>query len=255
MCDLLRPFVPYFRHGATALRCSGECVKRALASPAAPTQNAAMRLWGLTGGIASGKSSVRAYFSALGAACIDADALYHTLLLPAAAGQPSVLSQQIADALGADLLRPDGSLDRPALARRAFKDPALRQQLEAITHPAVRQSAATALAELSAVGHQEVIYDVPLLFETGLDRQLSGTLVVWVPGDIQRQRLRQRDGLDPEAVELRIAAQHSLDDKKQRATFVIDNSGTPEQTQGHTAEVWEKMRQSALPSLPKNRAK
>jgi dephospho-CoA kinase len=181
-----------------------------------------VRLVGLTGGIATGKTTFAEALRARGVPVVDADALARAAV---AAGTPALA--EIARAFGPAVLAADGSLDRKAMAALVFADPAARRRLEAITHPAVRRAMAEETARLAARGHPLAFYDTPLLYEVGLDRQLDSVVVVWAPPDAQRARLAARDGLAPADAEARLAAQLPVDEKAARADFVVENVGAP----------------------------
>jgi len=179
-----------------------------------------VRLLGLTGGIASGKSTFAARLAERGVPVVDADALARQVVEP---GAPALA--EIADAFGPSVLMPDGSLDRRRLGALVFADPASRRRLEAITHPAIRVAMSAELGRLSASGQSLAFYDVPLLFEVGLQDQLDAVVVVWAPRPVQLERLARRDHLAPAEAEARLAAQLSLDEKAARADFVVANDG------------------------------
>jgi dephospho-CoA kinase len=181
-----------------------------------------VRVVGLTGGIASGKSSFAEALRACGVPVVDADALARAAVAP---GSPALAD--IAREFGPDVLAPDGSLDRKRMASLVFSDPTARRRLEAITHPAVRAAMARETARLGAAGHDLAFYDVPLLFEVGLDRVLDSVVVVWSPRDVQRARVMARDGLRPDEADARLAAQLPIDEKAARADFVVENTGAP----------------------------
>lgn len=197
---------------------------------------ALMKLVGLTGGIASGKSTVSRMFSARGAAIVDADAVYHELVR-AQDGKPSALARQI-EARFPGVLHDNGELDRAALGARVFAAAAERQALGEITHPRVAGAVAEKMAELAARGVTLVLYDVPLLFERRLEEGMHATIVVWVPREVQLARLCARDRLTLEAAEARLKAQLPLDAKRRRATYVIDNSGSQADTETQVETVW-----------------
>ena len=182
-----------------------------------------MRVVGLTGGIASGKSTFAALLRARGAPVIDADALSRTVVEP---GAPALAA--IAREFGPEVLLADGALDRKRLGARVFADEAQRRRLEAITHPAIRAAMASETARLAAEGHALAFYDAPLLYEVGLEGALDAVVVVWAPRGRQRERLAQRDGLTPEEAESRLAAQLPIDEKAARADFVVENAGPRE---------------------------
>jgi dephospho-CoA kinase len=181
-----------------------------------------VRVVGLTGGIASGKSTFAAALRARGVPVVDADALARAAVAP---GTPALA--EIARTFGPDVIGPDGALDRRRMGALVFSDAASRARLEAITHPAVRVAMAEETRRLADAGHDLAFYDTPLLYEVGLDRALDSVVVVWAPPAIQRARLVARDGLSPDAADARIAAQQPIDDKASRADFVVENVGDP----------------------------
>ncbi|HSN89714.1 MAG TPA: dephospho-CoA kinase [Anaeromyxobacteraceae bacterium] len=182
-----------------------------------------MRLVGLTGGIATGKSTFAALLRARGVPVVDADALARAAVAP---GTP-VLAE-IARTFGPEVIAADGTLDRRRTAALVFADPETRRRLEAITHPAVRRLLQEEAARLAAEGHPLAFYDVPLLFEVGLERELDSVVVVHSPRSLQRERLARRDGLGPAEAEARLAAQMDVEEKAARADFVVENAGPPE---------------------------
>lgn len=194
-----------------------------------------MHVFGLTGGIASGKSTVSRMLRELGARVLDADVLAREVVEP---GTPGL--QRIRERFPG-VVGPDGRLDRVRLGAHIFADPAERAALNAIVHPEVRALFLQKLLALEAEGITHAIYDVPLLIETGLHTAMEGVAVVWVPRDVQKARLMARDGLDAGQAEARLQAQLSLDDKRAHATWVIDNSGAPESTRPQVEAVWRAM--------------
>lgn len=184
-----------------------------------------LAIWGLTGGIASGKSTVAARVRAHGLPVVGADETYHALIAPVDGGA-SPLVGDIAHAFGPEVVATGGVLDRRALGARVFADAEARRRLEAICHPAIARAAHASFAAHAERGHKVGVYDVPLLFERGLEARLAGVTVVWVPPDVQIARLRARDALGDEAIVQRLAAQLPLDSKRARADVVIDNSGS-----------------------------
>jgi dephospho-CoA kinase len=179
-----------------------------------------VRLIGLTGGIATGKTTFAGALRARGVPVVDADALARAAVAP---GTPAL--EEIARAFGPGVLAPGGGLDRKRLGSVVFADPAARRRLEAITHPAVRRAMAEETARLSAAGHALAFYDTPLLYEVGLDAVVDAVVVVWAPPDVQRARLAARDGLAPAEADARLAAQLPIDEKAARADFVVENVG------------------------------
>jgi dephospho-CoA kinase len=184
-----------------------------------------MLIVGLTGGIASGKSTVSRILRELGAPVVDADAVVREVQAP---GSPVLTA--IARTFGPAVLRPDGSLDRAALGRIVFADAQSRRQLEAIVHPEVRRRMWEAVAHYRQEGRPVVVLDVPLLFESGWHQWVDRVWLVYVDRETQLRRLMARDGLGPEEAAQRIAAQMSLEEKRALAHLIIDNRGTEAET-------------------------
>ena len=182
-----------------------------------------MRVVGLTGGIATGKSTFAEALRARGAPVVDADALARAAVAP---GAPALA--EIARTFGPAVLAPDGGLDRKRMAALVFGDAEARRRLEAITHPAVRAAMAAETARLAAAGPDLAFYDTPLLFEVGLDRTLDAVVVVWAPAAVQRTPLALRDGLGPAEADPRLAAQLPIDAKAAPAGLVGDANRDPE---------------------------
>jgi dephospho-CoA kinase len=188
-------------------------------------------LVGLTGGIATGKSTVSQILRSLGCVVVDADQLAREVTAP---GEPALAT--VAREFG-DVLAPDGSLDRKKLAAIVFADPAQRRRLEAILHPAIRQRFLARLAALEAEGFDGiVIWDAPVMIESGGHTQMDRLVVVITAIATQRARLLARDG-DAADGERRIANQMPLADKAALAHYVIDNSGDRAATEARTREV------------------
>ncbi|MEO0811367.1 MAG: dephospho-CoA kinase [Myxococcota bacterium] len=198
-----------------------------------------MPLWGLTGGIASGKSTVHKMLAKRGAQLIDADAVYHRLIQPTD-GAASPLARRIEERFSG-VLNPDGTLNRQALGERVFRDENERRILEQLTHPAVAEAVGAAVQAMQAEGVEHVFYDVPLLYERGLESGMAGVVVVWVPPHIQLERLIQRDGLSAKDAQRRIGSQMPLDEKRERADWVIDNSGSLEDTDAQVEALWTRL--------------
>ena len=178
-----------------------------------------MTLVGLTGGIATGKTTFAAALRALGLPVVDADLLARRVV---ARGTPALAA--LAESFGPTVIGPDGALDRKAMAALVFADPAARRRLEAITHPAIRRAMEAETARLGAAGHDLVFYDSPLLYEAGLESAVSLVVVVYAPRQAQLRRLQARDGLSSGEAEARLAAQLPIDGKAARADVVVDNS-------------------------------
>ena len=192
---------------------------------------------GLTGGIASGKSTVSGFFKDAGAVIIDADLVARQVVAP---GLPAW--QAIRSVFGERVVRPDGALDRPLLGDLVFKDAQLREQLEEIVHPHVRNVMDQEVSRL-AKRHPKslIIKDIPLLFESGMTDGLSDIIVVYVPPEVQLKRLMKRDGIGPDAARRRIDAQMSIEEKRRLATLVIDNSGDVSQTESQVMRIYNKL--------------
>lgn len=192
-----------------------------------------LRLVGLTGGIASGKSTVSGMFRSLGAPIIDADQVAREVVAP---GEPA-LAEIAARFPG--VVDGSGNLDRAALGARVFADAGERQALNAILHPRIQQRVLEKTWALADAGVRLAIYDVPLLVENRLQDSLSGVILVSVPPEVQRARLMARNGYSPEEAQARIDAQLPLEEKKKVATWIIDNAGTVEETRRQVEQVWK----------------
>jgi dephospho-CoA kinase len=181
-----------------------------------------LRLIGLTGGIGTGKSTVARILSARGIPVIDADELARAAVEP---GQPALNDLRAA---WPDTIAADGRLDRKALAAIVFADPQARQRLEGILHPRIVALAHQRAAALARAGHAVAFYEASLLVETGRHGDLDGLVVVDAPEDVRIARVVVRDGLTPEQVRARIAAQAPMSEKRRLADFVVENGGDVE---------------------------
>ena len=176
----------------------------------------------LTGGIATGKSYVRRRLEAAGVPTIDSDVLAREAVH---AGSPGLAA--LVQRFGSEMLMPDGTLDRRAMARLVFDDETARRDLEAIVHPVVRSATDAWYERLAAQGEATLaVADVPLLYETGRDRDFDTVIVTTCPASVQVARLMARDGLTDAEARARIAAQWPLPEKARRAHYVIDTSGS-----------------------------
>jgi dephospho-CoA kinase len=191
---------------------------------------------GVTGGIASGKTTVAQAFQGLGAVVVSADLLAREIVHP---GGKTL--QQIADQFGRQVLHEDGTLNRQLMADMIFNDDQARRVLNGITHPAIAALARTRLREAEQGGAPLVIYDAPLLYEVGADRQVDKVLVVKVDAEVQLARLMARDGIDRQQALARVAAQMPQGEKIARADFVVDNSGTARETQSQVKSLMERL--------------
>jgi dephospho-CoA kinase len=192
----------------------------------------ALRVFGLTGGIGSGKSTVGKRFAERGLPVLDADQLARDAVAPGTPGLAGIVER-----FGPEMLLPNGTLDRKAVAARVFDDAEARRDLNAITHPRVAALFAAKTGALDAAGAPLACYEVPLLFEVGLERALSPVVVVGVPENLQVERAMRRDGSTENEAKARIAAQLSLEEKVRRADYVIDNTGSLEATRARADEV------------------
>lgn len=195
-----------------------------------------MLLVGLTGGIASGKSTVGRMLAQAGVPVVDADLLAREAVLPGSAALTAIVAR-----FGPGILLADGGLDRKRLGAIVFTDDAARRDLNAIVHPSVAALAMEKLGALRDAGHAVAVYEVPLLFESGLEGMMDKTLLVALPLDVQRARLMARDGISAAEADARIAAQLSLAEKRKRADVVIENDGTIEELARHLGEAWREL--------------
>jgi dephospho-CoA kinase len=191
-----------------------------------------MRLIGVTGGIATGKSTVDRLLAAHGATVIDADALAREVVRGGTPGLDEVVQR-----FGASVLQPDGELDRAALGAIVFADDDARHDLEQITHPRIAALTQERVAAALATSTPLVAVDIPLLYENARAAMFEGVLLVYAPRDVQIERLRERNGLDAAAALQRLAAQLPIDDKRERATWIIDNSDGLDAT-SHAVDTW-----------------
>lgn len=176
---------------------------------------------GLTGGIASGKSTVSAILSELGATVVDADAIAREVV---ARGTPGLAA--VVEAFGEGVLTPSGEMDRAAVGALVFADPERRRVLEGIIHPLVR-ARAQELEEAAGPG-AIVVHDIPLLVETGQADRFDAVIVIDVPEDLQVARMSADRGMTEAEARARIAAQASREARRAVATYVIENTGTRE---------------------------
>jgi len=192
---------------------------------------------GLTGGIASGKSTVSAIFASLGAKVLDADEVAREMLLP---GQPAWT--RLRQAFGQEFFNPDGTVKRKQLRKLVFADPEKRSQLNAIVHPEVMKEINRRSEILSSsVQTGVLLVDVPLLLEVGVANRFDKVVVVYVSESVQINRLQQRDGISEEEAKQVLNVQMALSKKVEQADYVIDNGGTLEETRSQVEKVWEEL--------------
>ncbi len=198
-----------------------------------------MFIIGLTGGIASGKSTVARMLEEKGAYLIDADQLAREAVEPQ---RPAW--RKIVDWLGEEILLADGSLDRIKLADIVFNDRRKLEELNRIVHPWV----GARFKELSdRIASEDpdaiVVYDIPLLIEAGMQEMVGLVLLVYVPREVQVSRLIERDGIDRAAAETRLKAQMPLEEKKKQADVIIDNSGAIAETARQVEQFWRDLKE------------
>ena len=189
---------------------------------------------GLTGGIGSGKSEVARLLAARGAVIVDADAIAREVVAPGTPGLEAVVG-----AFGPEMLRADGSLDRPRLGARVFADEEARHRLEGIVHPLVRARSAELIA--AAPPGSVVVYDVPLLVEGNLGEDFDLVVVVDAPEEVQLARLVGHRGMSEADARARIAAQADRQARRAAADLVIDNGGTLGDLQRQVDELWAEL--------------
>jgi len=197
---------------------------------------------GLTGGIATGKSTVSSIFREAGAIIIDADSIARDAVkknLPA--------WYEIVRMFGKDALLPDDEIDRAYLGDIIFRDSSKKEILNKIVHPHVIQKVAELIQEIGKEAPDSiVILDVPLLIEAEMDKDLEDVILVYTPEWIQIERLIERDGISDEDALLRVRSQMPIEKKKEFATIIIDNSGTLQATKERAHEVFDSLKQKAV---------
>jgi dephospho-CoA kinase len=193
-----------------------------------------MRLIGVTGGIATGKSTVDRMLAAHGATVIDADQLAREAVRP---GERTL--DEVAARFGRDVIRPDGTLDRSRVGEIVFADTEARRDLERITHPRIMELMQQRIAAALAGPAPLVAVDVPLLFENTREAMFEGVLLVYAPREVQLRRLHERSGLDETAALQRLAAQLPIDEKRDWATWIIDNGDGLDATSLAVDRWWE----------------
>ncbi len=199
-----------------------------------------MKWIGLTGGIATGKSTVSQLLRTRGVPLIDADQVVHEIQAPGAEAY-----QAIVDHFDKGILNNDGTINRRALGGIVFSDPTQLKALESILHPIIYQKVEEKRRDLEALGHKMAVYDVPLLYEKHLEPRFDDCVLVYAPKALQVQRMKKRDQLSDEEIEKRLSQQLSIEEKKKRADFVIENSGSLEDLE-KAVDTWLKNYQDQL---------
>ncbi|MDQ3605585.1 MAG: dephospho-CoA kinase [Gemmatimonadota bacterium] len=195
---------------------------------------------GLTGNIASGKSSVARLWQQLGATVIDADLLARQAVEP---GTPAL--EAITQEWGSRMRDEQGALDRAALREIVFRDPDARERLEQIVHPAVRALRDAEYRDAEERGERIVVADIPLLFEAGLVGEFDVVVLVDAPEAVREERLVRDRGLEREEARRMIAAQMPSELKRARANLVIENSGTRDELEARAREAWQALLERA----------
>lgn len=193
---------------------------------------------GLTGGIASGKSTISNIFKEVGWPVIDADQTARQVVMPGSLGLEQIVSR-----FGSQVLQPDGTLDRATLGSMVFDDPQNLSDLDQIEHPLIMAAIDKQLAGFKKQGLPVVVLDVPLLFETGMDQECDLTVLAVVDRKTQLERLMKRDHCSKDAALKRINAQMPLEEKMRRADVTIDNNGSLAQTRLQVAKLVERVSQ------------
>jgi dephospho-CoA kinase len=198
---------------------------------------------GLTGGIASGKSTVAAMLAEAGARIVDADRIAHQVVLK---GEPAW--QDIVDHFGSGILTHDGQIDREALGSIVFNDTEAKKALNGIVHPRVFETMAQEIQSLAEAHPGDlIIMDVPLLIESGLHASLPIVILVYVPETMQQERLMRRDGLNAADAAARIRAQMPIDAKRAHAHYIVDNTGDLDATRRQVLDIYRKILSGAPP--------
>ncbi len=205
--------------------------------PTGPDRPSGLYVIGLTGGIASGKTTVSDYLKGLGVCVIDADEVAHEVTSPGSAGFKKIIEE-----FGEDLLTPEGNLNRKKLGEIVFSDKEALSELNAIVHPLVIENIRQMLVKIER--SPCVVLDVPLLFESGMDDLCDEVWVVAVDEDTQVKRLMERDGYNFDEAIRRVKAQMPLEEKVRRANRVLDNTGTIEETKRQVDELFEGVMQT-----------
>ena len=192
---------------------------------------------GLTGGIASEKSTVAAMLAEAGARVVDADRIAHQVVRK---GQPAW--HDIVAHFGETILKHNGEIDRDALGALVFNDTEAKHTLNRIVHPRVFESMAKEIQQLADEHPDDlVIMDVPLLIESGLHATLPIVILVYVPTSVQKERLMRRDGLSAADATARIRSQMPIDDKRAHAHYIIDNTGEPDATRRQVHDIYQRI--------------
>jgi dephospho-CoA kinase len=197
------------------------------------------RIIGLTGGIASGKSVVSRTLKGLGMTVVDADDISHEIL-----AKDNAIRQEVVRTFGTGVLNEGGEIDRGKLGGIVFQGPERRKALEAILHPPIREEMWKRSRESSG---EDVVLDVPLLIETGAHKRVDLVVLVYVTRELQIQRLMTRDGISWEEAVRRIDTQLSLEEKVSYAHYIINNTGSVEETEEQVIRFYQAAREKETP--------
>jgi len=195
-----------------------------------------MYIIGLTGGIASGKSTVSNILRQLGAYIIDADKLAREVVLP---GEPGW--KEVVEYFGHEILLPDKTINRKVLAEKIFSNSAAKKQLEEIIHPRIRAKVEAAMQQAALQGYDIVVLDVPLLLEVGWHDMADEVWVVFIDAETQLSRLMARDGLDRLQAIRRLNSQMALTEKRKFADIIINNNGSVDNTRQQLLAAWHQV--------------
>ena len=195
-----------------------------------------MRVFALTGTLAAGKSAVARLFERWGATIVDADRIVHELQRPGEAVYDAIVRR-----FGADVVADDGTLDRAALRAIVLEHPDMRGDLERIVHPAVEARRRAAIADAARHGAAVVVVEIPLLFEAADPAAYDGVVVVDAPRGERMRRLTENRGIDVAQAEALMAAQWPPEQKRRRATWIIDNDSTTDALEQRALEVWNEL--------------
>lgn len=210
------------------------------------TEAALQRIAGLTGGIASGKSTVAGMLGEAGAHVLDADRIARQVVQPQTPAWRAIVDQ-----FGSAVLQSDGQIDRVTLGALVFQDADAKASLERIVHPRVREVMTNEMHRLAARHPADlVVLDVPLLIESGWHASLPVVILVYVPEAVQKSRLMRRDGLRSAEADARIRAQMPLDQKRAYADYIIDNTGSREATRRQVRDVYRRIMAAQHPPAP-----
>ncbi len=193
---------------------------------------------GLTGGIASGKSTVSRMLKKLGAVVVDADKIARAVV---AKGSP--LLGELAKRFGNAILTADGQLDRRRLGDKVFADASAKAALDHLLHPVIQQEIERQTKAYEKAGEKIIVLDIPLLYETGWDEMTDEVWVVYVDAKTQRNRLMARNGFSRTQAQNRMNSQLPLEEKRRRASFVIDNTHAIAYTKQQVLKKWQKIKE------------